>query len=284
MVSGISNYKSVQSGINQAQQRASTENSAAPHSVSHDALSGIQTENVQVVEPVHNIKLQKEDITAGDVLILLDQQSNTTTNHQLIKVGQKLVVLSLLRNNKGDPALVHAVMWSKRSNNPGRTSINSSGESEIVEMRGGMQLSSNSGPIRQGLYKVYSPKNKDLGDWAAQVGQAWSADQSVPYSKTKSVLSVLRNSNFGERASKASQSYSKEAFENRPQISGAFCSHFIIAAYQAAASRMGIPYSEALKVDAEATSVRTLEHFLKADKDNFEFKGMLNISAEEVLY
>ncbi|KPC31766.1 Uncharacterized protein ABJ99_1124 [Pseudomonas syringae pv. cilantro] len=58
----------------------------------------------------------------------------------------------------------------------------------------------------------------------------------------------------------------------------------MLAAYQAAAKQIGIPFTDALKVDAEATSVRTLERYLKKDDQGFDFKGYLNIDPEEVLY
>ncbi|MBL9196699.1 hypothetical protein VB151_14820 [Xanthomonas fragariae] len=239
---------------------------------------------VRGVSAVFNSKLKKSDLAAGDILILIDQPDNTTCTHQLIKIGQSLPSLSFLRNNAGDPALVHAVMWSKRRNNVGRMTVNGPGESEIVEMRGGTQLSSSSGPIRQGMYKVYSPKDKNLGDWAAQIGQIWSAEEKIRYSKPKSVLSILRNSNFNGGAKRASEKYAGQAFENKPRIRGSFCSHFILAAYQAAAANIRIPFSGALRVDAEATSVRTMEHFLKEDKQAFEFKGYLKIEPADLLY
>ncbi|MFA0949289.1 hypothetical protein [Xanthomonas fragariae] len=236
------------------------------------------------VSAVFNSKLKKTDLSAGDILILIDQPDNTTCTHQLIKIGQSLSSLSLLRNNTGDPALVHAVMWSKRGNNTGRMTANGPGESEIVEMRGGTQLSSSSGPIRQGMYKVYSPKDKNLGDWAAQIGQIWSAEKKILYSKPKSVFSILRNSSFNGGAKRASEKYAGQAFENKPRIRGSFCSHFILAAYQAAPANIGIPFSGALRVDAEATSVRTMEHFLKEDEQAFDFKGYLKIEPANLLY
>lgn len=248
-------------------------------------VAGASTERAQAILPtarVHDERLQKHDLTAGDILILVDEANNTNAILRLIKMGQKLPSLSMLRSNRGSPALVHAIMWCKRPNNPSRTPI-SHGETEIVEMRAGNQLSSSSGPVRQGLYKVYSPTDKTLGDWAAQIGQIWSYDQSIPYSKPLAALSVIRNSNFGSGAETASHKYSKEAFNNRPQITGSFCSHFVIAAYQAAVRQLKISNTRTLDVDARATSVRTLEHFIKSDVENFEFKGYLRINPEDVL-
>ncbi|MCV4289839.1 hypothetical protein OH708_18125 [Pseudomonas capsici] len=239
---------------------------------------------VQGTTAVFNEKLKKSDLSAGDILILMDQPDNTTLTHKIIKTGQLLPSLSLLRHNRGDSALVHAVMWSKTPNNPGKVEAKGKGESEIVEMRGGTQLSSSSGPVQQGLYKVYSPKDKNLGDWAAQIGQVWSEDKTIPYSKLKCVLSVVRNSNFKSGAKDASDKYGDQAFENTPRIQGAFCSHFVLAAYQAAAKRTGTPLTGALKTDAEATSVRTLEHFLKKDEQGFDFKGYLKIEPQDVIY
>ncbi|WP_221927910.1 hypothetical protein, partial [Yersinia enterocolitica] len=56
-----------------------------------------------------------------------------------------------------------------------------------------------------------------------------------------------------------------------------FCSNFVLATYQAAAKNIKVPLSGALAADAECTSVRTLEHFLKEDIDSFAFKGNIRI-------
>ncbi|WP_235668501.1 hypothetical protein [Pseudomonas coronafaciens] len=255
-----------------------------------DARSQLPNTNAQEVNAVQNVaavfneKLKKADLSPGDILILLDQPDNTGLTHKIIKTGQLLPSMSLLRNNKGDPALVHAVMWSKTQKNPDKLEANGTGEPEVVQMRGGKQQSSLSGPVQQGLYKVYSPKNKNLGDWAAQIGQMWSADKKIPYSKLKCVLSVVRDSGFKSGGKAASEKYGTQAFENLPRIKGAFCSHFVLAAYQAAAKQIGAPFNGALKVDAEATSVRTLEHYLKKDSEGFDFKGYLKIEPEDVIY
>ena len=96
----------------------------------------------------------------------------------------------------------------------------------------------------------------------------------------------MRNSNFKENAAAASERYANQAFENEPRFlkKGSFCSHFVLAAYQAAAKNIGVELSGALKVDAQGTSVRTLEHFLKEDKQGFDFKGYLNVEPQDVLY
>ncbi|KPY73084.1 HopBD2 [Pseudomonas syringae pv. spinaceae] len=259
----------------------SVQNSSSP---SPADLAAQEARPVQGVAAIANDKLKKTDLSPGDILILLDQPDNTCFTHKIIKTGQLLPSLSALRTNKGDPALVHSLIWSKTQKNPDKLEANGKGEPEIVQMRGGNQQSSLSGPVQKGLYKVYSPKDKNLGDWAAQIGQMWSADKKVPYSKLKCVLSVVRNSGFKSGGKAASEKYGAQAFENSPRIRGAFCSHFVLAAYQAAAKKIGIPISGALKVDAEATSVRTLEHYLKKDDQGFDFKGYLKIEPEDVLY
>ncbi|WP_248748450.1 hypothetical protein [Pseudomonas sp. MWU15-20650] len=246
----------------------------------------LRTEGLRPPEAVFNERLDKTDLSAGDILLLVDQPQNTNLTHQLIKLGQRLPALSPLRRNNGDCELVHAVMWSKRPNNAAKLDVNGAGESEIVEMRGGTKRSSSSSAVRQGLYKVYSPKDKNLGDWAAQVGQVWSVEGGIPYSKPHTILSIVRNSGFKTAAKAASAQYASQAFENRPRFpsKGSFCSHFVLAAYQAAAKNMGIELTGALKVDAQGTSVRTLEHFLKEDKQGFEFKGYLKIESKDALY
>ena len=76
---------------------------------------------VQCVAAAFNEKLKKADLSAGNIFILIDQPESTTRTHKLIKIGRKLPSLSLLRNNKGDPALVHVVMWSKRQKKLGES-------------------------------------------------------------------------------------------------------------------------------------------------------------------
>ena len=246
----------------------------------------LRPQGLQPPEAVVNNRLDKADLSAGDILLLVDQPQNTSLTHQLIKLGQRLPTLSPLRRNNGDCKVVHAVMWSKRPNSAAKLDLNGAGESEIVEMRGGTKLSSSSSAVRQGLYKVYSPIDKNLGDWAAQVGQVWSVEGGIPYSKPRSVLSIVRNSNFKAAANAASDHYASQAFENQPRFpsKGSFCSHFVLAAYQAAAKNIGVELTGALKVDAQGTSVRTLEHFLKEDKQGFEFKGYLKVEPKDVLY
>ncbi|RMR37506.1 HopBD2 [Pseudomonas syringae pv. coriandricola] len=197
----------------------SVQNSSSP---SPSDLAAQETRSVQGVAAIANDKLKKTDLSPGDILILLDQPDNTCFTHKIIKTGQLLPSLSALRTNKGDPALVHSVIWSKTQKNPDKLEANGKGEPEIVQMRGGNQQSSLSGPVQKGLYKVYSPKDKNLGDWAAQIGQMWSADKKVPYSKIKCVLSVVRNSGFKSGGKAASEKYGAQAFENSPRIRGVF--------------------------------------------------------------
>lgn len=238
----------------------------------------LQCADVEQVAAVKNNTLQKSDLSPGDILLLVDQPDNTSLTHKIIKNGQRLPALSILRQNKGEPCLVHALMWSKTQKNPQPAEEKAAAEPEIVEMAGRNLNSSISGNLRGGLYKVYSPKDKNLGDWAAQIGLMWSDERGISYSKRKSVLSVVKNSSFKSIADKESARYGMHAFENNPPIRGAFCSHFVLATYQAAAKNIGLPFTGALKVDAEATSVRTLEHFLKKDRENFEYKGYLKIT------
>lgn len=230
-------------------------------------------------------ELSKSQLAPGDILLYVKPKDSQSLTQKLIQAGQKLPNIHLLKNT-GDPALTHAALWTKAPDNPGKASVEGKGEPEVVEMRGGKSMSSFSGPVREGFYKVYSPKNENLGDWAAQVGMMWGADKTIQYSVERAAKSVIKDPSFDSKAQEKAKVYEDQAFENDPSFSkdGAFCSHFVMAAYQAAAGNTETPLPDALKVNAKAMSVRALEHFLKQDPDNFYLKGTLDVKAEEVLY
>lgn len=247
------------------------------------------SEPVAAATSVHRPELpnlSKSDLRPGDILFLLDEPGNSCATHRAIVTGQALAGMSLLRKNKGDSQLVHAVIWTKAKSNPGKSEPLDKGEPEIAEMRGGDRLSAQSTALRQGLYRVYRPIDENVGDWVAQISMVWSDNRSIPYSKPKSVQSVLRNSTFGPKAAARSDQYAVEAFDPSPAWGdrGSFCSSFILAAYQAATLRTGNELSGALKADAESTSVRTLEHFIKSSSDQFTALGHIRVKPEDVLY
>ncbi|MGH8780366.1 hypothetical protein [Paraburkholderia sp.] len=248
------------------------------------------SQSVAAASEVHRPEapnLSKSDMRPGDVLLLIDESGNSNWTHRAIVMGQKLAGASLLRDNSGDSKLVHSVMWTKAQNNPGNNEPQGKGEPEIAEVRGGNRLVSQGTALRQGLYRVYRPTDENVGDWAAQISMIWADNRTaIPYNKPASVLSVVRNSTFGSKAAARSERYAAEAFDSTPAwgADGSFCSSFIVAANQAAAQQTGHALSGANRVDAKSTSVRTLEHFLKSNSDQFTDLGHIRIKPEDVLY
>src|SRR5258706_2654111 len=53
----------------------------------------------------------------GDILLLMDEPTNTTWNHKMIKVGQAVTSLNVSRGNQGSSSLVHAVIWTRTIGN-----------------------------------------------------------------------------------------------------------------------------------------------------------------------
>ena len=253
---------------------------------SQASVSTEPAENARVMSVVlspQRPNVKKTDLIPGDILLLIDEPHDTEKLHKIIIAGQKLEGLSMRRNNIGKASAVHAILWTRNPQNPVSTERGGKGESEVVEMRGGGIMDT---ALRKGLYQVYRPKDKNIGDWAAQSAMSWASERKIPYNAIKSAKSVTRFSNFGPLAIASAKKYSQDAFESNPKWGkdGAFCSHLVLAAYQAAAQNVETPLSGALKVDAKGCSVRTLSHFLQKDTTQFEFTGHLRIKPDEVLF
>lgn len=239
---------------------------------------------VQRPETCH---LVKSDLRPGDILLLIDEPESKSMTARVVTAGQALERMSLLRHNKGESNLVHSMLWTKAQGNPGNSEPQGKGEPEIAETRGGKRLCAQNTALRKGLYRVYRPTDKNAGDWAAQISMVWANDRgAIPYSKSDAALSVFRTSTLGSKAKERADRYTAEAFDSSPAwgAEGSFCSAFILAAYQAAARQTGKSLSGALEVDAQSTSVRTLDHFLKRDPGQFTLLGHIRIRPEDVLY
>ena len=61
---------------------------------------------------MYNHVMNKTDLLPGDILLLVDEPTNTTTTHKLIKTGQKMVP-----GLQGASELVHAVIWVRDPTN-----------------------------------------------------------------------------------------------------------------------------------------------------------------------
>ena len=207
--------------------------------------------------------MNKTDLLPGDILLLVDEPTNTTTTHKLIKTGQKMVP-----GLQGASELVHAVIWVRDPTNAEPW--------EIAEASGSGRVRVTS--LRQGLYRIYRPADTNLSDWAAQVAMMWAAQGEmvgpdtvggnvIGYSKPTSVFSIVHSKKLGSSGSGRAVLYAKDAFSNSPEWGpgGAFCSQFVIACYQAAAGNLGVNLTGFLATDAKHCSVRALEHQMLTD-------------------
>lgn len=228
--------------------------------------------------------LSKEQLLPGDILLLLDEPENTTWKHKVIGGAQS--VANIFSPNSGDPKLVHAVLWTKNQKNQGITDNQPDsrpGEPEIAEASGGFKRVQNTA-LRKGTYKVYRPKDQNLGDWAAQVAMGWGEKRDIPYGAALSNKSLFRKAFYGEKAQKLAANYRENAFDSKPTSGGMFCSQLIVASYQAASGHTDAPVQGGFRLDAKAATPRMLEHALKMDTDRFEYAGHISISKKDILF
>ncbi|RYX95980.1 MAG: hypothetical protein EOO28_09540 [Comamonadaceae bacterium] len=238
------------------------------------------------VDRVQQGDLSKSDLRPGDILLLLDEPDNSSFIHKIIARGQKLESFSLNRRNNGDRNLVHAVMWTKAPNNPSQSGPRKPGEPEVAEARGGERMSAQTTAVRPGRYRVYRPTDAVTGDWAAQIAMSWADDRTLPYNKPAATLSIFKSSSFGRKAQENASQFAAQAFDASPAwgANGTICSSFVLAAYQAAAQQTGQGLTGALQVNAGATSVRTLDHFLRSDPAQFQNLGYVRVDPKDVLF
>src|SRR5258706_11054328 len=200
----------------------------------------------------------------GDILLLMDEPTNTTWKHKMIKLGQAVTSLNVSRGNQGSSSLVHAVIWTRTIGNK---------EPEIAEASGTGSV--RTFDLRPGYYVVCRPLNPELGDWAAQVALMWAAGGGIAYAKGASVQSIAHSDSFGKNGQARAALYARDAFSNTPAWGdgGGFCSQFVLACYQGAAGQMNLPLTGALAADAQHTSVRALHDRLIRDTVNFSWEG-----------
>ncbi|GGY13408.1 hypothetical protein [Paludibacterium paludis] len=228
--------------------------------------------------------LAKSDLRPGDILLFLRDGSPHPVL-SLIEAGQKLSGLSPRRNNTGSADRVHAAIWVKHPGNPGRTDPFGEGEPEVAEFRAPYALNT---ALSRGRYLVFRPQLADeASDWAAQIAMSWAEARDLPYSMLSAVRSIGGNSDFTAKAEDSAQAFTRQAFDPARESlkqNGGFCSMFVLAAFQASLGLKNIPLPPGLRVNAQETSVRTLEHFLRSDPEHFSVLGEIVIREQDVLY
>ncbi len=204
--------------------------------------------------------MKSSDLELGDILLLKDTPTNTSMKHKGIKAGQALTSLNSKRDNQGLSELVHAQIYV--------------GDGWIAEASGaaGEVIAR---PLRYGKYKVYRCKRRRLAHRAIDAADNWASQMGVGYAKSKAILSVFHSDSFGKHGKARAKHYAAHIDGDSPfGGSGAFCSEFVIACYQAAAWDMdGEVSGELLSCDAKHCSVRALHDRLVRDTTLFQFVG-----------
>jgi len=221
--------------------------------------------------------ISKSELLPGDILMLYDNEWSLGT-HAFIKMGQGLF-------GRGDSTrkLVHAALWMK----PGEGAYNR--EQHEISEASGAAGKIRSQYLRKGLYVAFqwqraSPLMVELSRTASAFAAMWvNASNHIPieYGRWSAVQSVAHYANYGERAAFRAKHYHEATMNprNGPVFpSGAFCSEFVIAAYQAASIELGIPISGVAATDAKHSSVTELYGLLTHD-GRFMHRGNVAVDA-----
>ncbi len=258
--------------------------------------------------------LQKSVLDEGDILLLDDttELTNAEFGHLVVRAGQ-----FSSGDSAGESTLVHAVMWTRlRAGGIVWSDPPSSGiafddvrdrakwhlrvakrdarlSHEISEASGKFGVRNHW--LRRGYYYAYQVRGEhwELGQLAAKVARTWASRSAIQYSQFEASRSVAGSSNYGPEAAARAAQYAQDAENPFPEwarigsgmfvegnFGNAFCSQFIIAAYQAASVRLGIPPSGITQLDAARSNVRDLHGALKRDV-RFENVGNVRVVASE---
>lgn len=258
--------------------------------------------------------LQTSVLDEGDILLLDDttELTNAELGHLVVRAGQ-----FSSGDSAGESTLVHAVMWTKLSaggivwSDPPTSGIVFGNVHDQAmwnlqvahrDARLSHEISEASGRfgvrnhwLRRGYYYAYQVRAEhlELARLAAKVARTWASRSAIKYSQSEASRSVVGSSTYGSAAAARAAQYARDAESPLPEwartgsgmfvegnFGNAFCSQFIIAAYQAASVRLGIPPSGITQLDAARSNVRDLHGALKRDV-RFENVGNVRVVASE---
>ncbi len=258
-------------------------------------LKAVNTyEGVRVPKITSRIALKSGSFTLepGDILLMEDKPTEEfEASHMAIKVGQFLT--SHFKPSGSD--MVHAILWTQANED--------TVEPEITEASGKGYV--REGHLRIGNYHVWRCNDSNWADWAAQVGMIWADGKTIPYGYSKSIKSITGKKGFGKKGQERAKKFIEDAFN--PSTSafadcgGAFCSQFVLSAYQAAAAQIilaksdkgvtvddviskGFKQSIFLRTDAYHCSVRVLHARMEEDKKWFKKLGKIKMKESSKVY
>jgi hypothetical protein len=114
------------------------------------------------------------------------------------------------------------------------------------------------------------------------VAARWAEKGQINYGKSKAIFSILHDDTLGKHGRQRAMQFADGAESSYPSWggSGAFCSEFVVACYQAAAisiegTERGLQ-GALLECDAKHCSVRALHDRLLRDSGLFTDMGLKN--------
>jgi hypothetical protein len=229
--------------------------------------------------------LRKTEMRLGDILLENEPWEHATVKHRIIQIGQ-----GLTPNNKGSKDVIHAAVWVQ-SPKPNATWF----QHDIAEASG-------TGTVRLSLIKyhegvkwrVYRRTSlfggmggnmKVIGReaaaqavavQAANIAKRWATyPKPIPYNAKACVQVITHSDSLEDNGEQRAQVYKENAYAPTGVWAkqGFFCSHFVVACFQAAAQVLGHELDGPLfSTDALHCSVRQLENRLRLDSD-FQYVG-----------
>jgi len=216
----------------------------------------------------------RNDLRPGDILLLQDTRGNSSIKHKGIRVGQGLTSVKFWRKNKGQSRYVHALLWICDGSSRMPDVAEASGAGAVVRTHF----------LQRGTYRVYHCTDPDLAEAAAGAATNWATHGMINYAKGKAVGSVARSDKMGAHGHQRAQAYGAQIASTTPAWGddGAFCSEFVVACYQAAATHLGKGLNgDLLDCDAKHCSVRALHDRLFRDAQ-FSSLGDLDYEDKDV--
>ncbi len=258
--------------------------------------------------PLAGRMLRKSDLRPGDILLYV-KQNNLPRVNAGIAVGHFLGKKLQPEQNQGEHNIIHAALWTHNPKHASTGGGREAEEPEVVEAHVGISRKTHAvigNALAKGVYMVYRPRDENLGDWASQIAMVWGRDRKIPYSLGKVVKAGSRSltakgPQFDAIAQDRAKAYMQQAFDSDPlwKKEGSFCSHLVVAAYQAALLNIqqakdedsgqgsgSIEATLAQHVEFHVNASRTTPlnlHSLLQKGEAFEPIGEIRISRSDVL-
>lgn len=207
---------------------------------------------------LQNHPLRKADIPVGSILVRKEDFPQTTAQARTLML-QNVEGLNGIAGNTGDPNASHVLLWTAGDGNPVRSRPGQAGTvPEQVEARGGDHMQIQALAVQPGQYWVYAPKDRNVGDWAAQIGQMW---EKVPYSRTSLGTAIKPTDQYTRMTAQArsdlvevardpftaspaharpAQDGHFESMTGKPRAPGECCSSFIVRLFQVAQAQVDL--------------------------------------------